>query len=125
MTMTNKLKWKEEKATPILDDEDKYSDFRKVQQLWLERQPEWDTIANIQWEDLHGDIHKRYYAERSEQWEIRLTAKWKELEEYHRDLIESHNHAVDALDSMMKVMYALQRPIPESIRKIACKQFEW
>ena len=125
MTMTNKLKWKEEKATPILDDEDKYSDFRKVQQLWLERQPEWDTIANIQWEDLHGDIHKRYYAERSEQWEIRLTAKWKELEEYHRDLIESHNHAVDALDSMMKVMYALQRPIPESIRKIACKEFEW
>ena len=123
--MTNKLKWKEEKATPILDDEDKYSDFRKVQQLWLERQPEWDTIANIQWEDLHGDIHKRYYAERSEQWEIRLTAKWKELEEYHRDLIESHNHAVDALDSMMKVMYALQRPIPESIRKIACKEFEW
>ena len=77
MTMTNKLKWKEEKATPILDDEDKYSDFRKVQQLWLERQPEWDTIANIQWEDLHGDIHKRYYAERSEQCEIRLTAKWK------------------------------------------------
>ena len=125
MTMTNKLKWKEEKATPILDDEDKYSDFRKVQQLWLERQPEWDSIANIQWEDLHGDIHKRYYAERSEQWEIRLTAKWKELEEYHRDLIESHNHAVDALDSMMKVMYALQRPIPESIRKIACKEFEW
>ena len=123
--MTNKLKWKEEKATPILDDEDKYSDFRKVQQLWLERQPEWDTIANIQWEDLHGDIHKRYYAERSEQWEIRLTAKWKELEEYHRDLIESHNHAVDALDSMMKVMYALQRPIPESIRKIALKEFEW
>ena len=116
---------KTESLTPILDDEDKYSDFRKVQQLWLERQPEWDTIANIQWEDLHGDIHKRYYAERSEQWEIRLTAKWKELEEYHRDLIESHNHAVDALDSMMKVMYALQRPIPESIRKIALKEFEW
>ena len=116
---------KTESLTPILDDEDKYSDFRKVQQLWLERQPEWDTIANIQWEDLHGDIHKRYYAERSEQWEIRLTAKWKELEEYHRDLIESHNHAVDALDSMMKVMYALQRPMPESIRKIACKEFEW
>ena len=125
MTMTNKLKWKEEKATPILDDEDKYSDFRKVQQLWLERQPEWDTIANIQWEDLHEDIHRRYYKERGEQVELRTTAKWKELEEYHRDLIESHNHAVDALDSMMKVMYALQRPIPESIRKIACKEFEW
>ena len=116
---------KTESLTPILDDEAKHSDFRKVQQLWLQRQPEWDAVANTQWDDSGEHVQKRYYKERGEQYELRLTAKWKELEEYHRDLIESHNHAVDALDSMMKVMYALQRPMPESIRKIACKEFEW
>ena len=123
--MVNKLKWKEEKATPILDDEDKYSDFKEVRQKWLQRQPEWDSVANTQWEDSGEHVQNRYYKERREQYELRLTAKWKELEEYHRDLIESHNHAVDALNSMMNVMYALQRPIPESIRKIALKEFEW
>ena len=30
---------KTESLTPILDDEDKYLDFRKVQRLWLERHP--------------------------------------------------------------------------------------
>ena len=123
--MVNKLKWKEEKATPILDDEDKYSDFKEVRQKWLQRQPEWDSVANTQWEDSGEHVQNRYYKERREQYELRLTAKWKELEEYHRDLIESHNHAVDALNSMMNVMYALRRPIPESIRKIALKEFEW
>ena len=117
---------KTESLTPILDDEDKYSDFRKVQQLWLERQPEWDTIANIKWEDLHEDIHRRYYKERGEQVEIRTMAKWDALsEDSRRTQIESYNNTVDALDKMMHVMYDLQRPIPESIRKIACKEFEW
>ena len=124
--MVNKLKWKEEKATPILDDEDMYSDFKEVQQLWLQRQPEWDAIDNTQWDDLDDAVHKRYYAERSEQVEIRTVAKWDTLSEDSRRMqIESYNNTVDALDKMMHVMYDLQRPIPESIRKIACKEFEW
>ena len=126
MMMTNKLKWKEEKATPILDDEDMYSDFKEVQQRWLQRQPEWDAIDNTKWDDQHDAVHKRYYKERSEQVEIRTMAKWDALsEDARRTQIESYNNTVDALDKMMHVMYDLQRPIPESIRKIACKEFEW
>ena len=124
--MINKLKWKEEKATPILDDEDMYSDFKEVRQKWLQRQPEWDAIQGVQWEDLDDDVQQRYYKERGEQVEIRTTAKWDALSEDARRMqIESHNNIVDALDKMMHVMYDLQRPIPESIRKIACKEFEW
>ena len=117
---------KTESLTPILDDEDKYSDFRKVQQLWLQRQPEWDAVANTQWDDLDDAVHKRYYKERSEQVEIRTMAKWDALsQDSRRTQIETYNNTVDALDKMMHVMYDLQRPIPDSIRKIACKEFEW
>ena len=124
--MANIDKRYQKSETPILDDEDNHSDFRKVQQLWLQRQPEWDTIANIQWEDLHGDIHRRYYDERREQCEIRTTAKWNTLSQDSRRMqIETYNNTIEALDSMMHVMYDLQRPIPESIRKIACKEFCW
>jgi len=126
MTMTNKLKWKEEKATPILDDEDMYSDFKEVRQRWLQRQPEWDAIDNTQWDDLDKDAQDRYFAERREQVEIRTMAKWDALSEDSRRMqIESYNNTVDALDKMMHVMYDLERPIPESIRKIACKEFCW
>ena len=125
ITMANTDKRYQKSTTPILDDEKNHSDFKVVRELWLQRQPEYQKNGVVHWEDCDDDLQNRYYKERREQCEIRLTAKWKELEEYHRDLIESHNHAVDALDSMMKVMYTLQRPIPESIRKIACKEFEW
>ena len=121
--MANTDKRYQKSETPILDDEKKHSDFKVVRELWVARQPDWQE--GVQWEDLDDDVQHRYYSERREQYELQLTAKWKDLEEYHRDLIESHNHAVDALDSMMKVMYALQRPMPESIRKMACKEFEW
>ena len=124
--MTNKLKWKEEKATPILDDEAICSDFKEVRQRWLQRQPEWDAIDNTQWDDCGEYVQKRYYKERGEQVEIRTMAKWDTMsKDQQRDLIETYNNTVAALDSMMHVMYDLQRPIPESIRKIACKEFEW
>ena len=128
---------KTESLTPILDDEDKYSDFRKVQQLWLERQPFYKQntktcndvgipVTKLTFENIDEEDRHRYYAERSEQVEIRTMAKWNAMsKDQQRDLIESHNNTVDALDSMMHVMYDLQRPIPESIRKIACKEFEW
>ena len=117
---------KTESLTPILDDEKNHSDFKVVRQLWLQRQPEWDAVANIQWEDLHEDIHRRYYKERGEQVEIRTMAQWNTLSQDSRRMqIETYNNTIEALDSMMHVMYDLQRPIPESIRKIACKEFEW
>ena len=115
---------KTESLTPILDDEAKHSDFRKVQQLWLQRQPEWDAVANTQWDDSGEHVQNRYYKERREQWEIRTMAQWNTLSENSRRMqIESYNNTVDALDKMMHVMYDLERPIPESIRKIACKEF--
>ena len=137
MTMANTDKRYQKSTTPILDDEAKHSDFRKVQQLWLERQPFYKQntktcndvgipVTKLTFENIDEEDRHRYYAERSEQVEIRTTAKWDTLSEDSRRMqIESYNNTVDALDKMMHVMYDLQRPIPESIRKIACKEFEW
>ena len=124
--MANTDKRYQKSETPILDDEKNHSDFKVVRELWLQRQPEWDAVANTQWDDSGEHVQNRYYKERSEQCEIRTTAKWDTLSEDSRRMqIESYNNTVDALDKMMHVMYDLQRPIPESIRKIACKEFEW
>ena len=114
---------KTESKTPILDDEDAGKSYEEVQRLWLQRQPEW--YDGMLFQTANEDIQNRFYNDRREQYEIRLTAKWNELKEYQSDLIEVHNNIVDALDKMMSSMYTLQRPIPESIRKIACKEFEW
>ena len=128
---------KTESLTPILDDEDKYSDFRKVQRLWLERQPFYKQntktcndvgipVTKLTFENIDEEDRHRYYAERNEQVEIRTMAKWDALSQDSRRMqIETYNNTIEALDSMMHVMYDLQRPIPESIRKIACKEFEW
>ena len=122
--MANTDKRYQKSTTPILDDEDNHSDFKVVRELWVKRQPDWQE--GVQWEDLDDDVQRRYYDERREQWEIRTMAQWNTLSENSRRMqIESYNNTVDALDKMMHVMYDLQRPIPESIRKIACKEFEW
>jgi len=115
---------KTESLTPILDDEAKHSDFKVVRELWVQRQPDWQE--GVQWEDCDNDVQGRYYDERREQCEIRTMAKWNTLSQDSRRMqIETYNNTIEALDSMMHVMYDLQRPIPESIRKIACKEFEW
>ena len=115
---------KTESLTPILDDEKMHSSHQVVRELWVQRQTDWEQ--GVQWEDLDDDVQKRYYKERGEQVEIRTMAKWDTMsKDQQRDLIETYNNTVAALDSMMHVMYDLQRPIPESIRKIACKEFEW
>ena len=128
---------KTESLTPILDDEDKHSDFRKVQRLWLERQPFYKQntktcndvgipVTKLTFENIDEEDRQRYYKERNEQVEIRTMAKWDALSQDSRRMqIETYNNTIEALDSMMHVMYDLQRPIPESIRKIACKEFEW
>ena len=128
---------KTQSLTPILDDEDKYSDFRKVQRLWLERQPFYKQntktcndvgipVTKLTFENIDDEDRNRYYKERSEQVEIRTMAKWDALSQDSRRMqIETYNNTIEALDNMMHVMYDLERPIPESIRKIACKQFEW
>ena len=128
---------KTESLTPILDDEDKYLDFRKVQRLWLERQPFYKQntktcndvgipVTKLTFENIDEEDRHRYYAERNEQVEIRTMAKWDALSQDSRRMqIETYNNTVDALDKMMHVMYDLERPIPDSIRKIACKEFEW
>jgi len=122
--MSNTDKRYQKSTTPILDDEDNHSSYQVVRELWVARQPDWQE--GVQWEDLDDDVQQRYYKERSEQWEIRTMAQWNTLsEDSRRTQIESYNNTVDALDKMMHVMYDLQRPIPESIRKIACKEFEW
>ena len=124
MTMSNTDKRYQKSETPILDDEDNHSSHQVVRELWVQRQTDWEQ--GVQWEDLDDDVQQRYYAERNEQVEIRTTAKWDTLsEDSRRTQIESYNNTVDALDKMMHVMYDLQRPIPESIRKIACKDFCW
>jgi len=124
MTMANTDKRYQKSETPILDDEDNHSSHQVVRELWVQRQTDWEQ--GVQWEDLDDDVQQRYYAERNEQCEIRTTAKWDTLSEDSRRMqIESYNNTVDALDKMMHVMYDLQRPIPESIRKIACKEFCW
>ena len=128
---------KTESLTPILDDEDKYLDFRKVQRLWLERQPFYKQntkpcndvgipVTKLTFENIDEEDRQRYYKERNEQVEIRTMAKWDALSQDSRRMqIETYNNTIEALDSMMHVMYDLQRPIPDSIRKIACKEFEW
>ena len=128
---------KTESLTPILDDEDVHLDFRKVQQLWLERQPFYKQntktcndvgipVTKLTFENIDEEDRQRYYDERSEQVEIRTMAKWDALSQDSRRMqIETYNNTIEALDSMMHVMYDLQRPIPDSIRKIACKEFEW
>ena len=122
--MSNTDKRYQKSTTPILDDEDNHSSHQVVRELWVQRQTDWEQ--GVQWEDLDDDVQNRYYDERREQCEIRTTAKWDTLSEDSRRMqIESYNNTVDALDKMMHVMYDLQRPIPESIRKIACKEFEW
>ena len=122
--MANTDKRYQKSETPILDDEDNHSSHQVVRELWVQRQTDWEQ--GVQWEDLDDDVQQRYYAERNEQVQIRTTAKWDTLSEDSRRMqIESYNNTVDALDKMMHVMYDLQRPIPESIRKIACKEFEW
>ena len=115
---------KTESLTPILDDEKNHSDFKVVRELWVQRQPDWQE--GVQWDDCDDDVQNRYYKERGEQVEIRTMAKWDALSQDSRRMqIETYNNTIEALDSMMHVMYDLQRPIPESIRKIACKEFEW
>ena len=110
--------------TPILDDEASGKDFKIVRELWLSRQPDWEK--GVTWEDLDEDVQDRYYDDRREQWELRTTTNWNALsKDRQRDLIASVNNTVEAIDRMMSVMYDIQRPIPESIRKIACKEFEW
>ena len=122
--MANTDKRYQKSTTPILDDEDNHSSHHLVQALWLQRQPDWQE--GVTWEDCDEDVQGRYYDERREQCQIRTTAKWDALSEDSRRMqIKSYNNTVDALDKMMHVMYDLQRPIPESIRKIACKEFEW
>ena len=122
--MANTDKRYQKSTTPILDDEDNHSSYQVVRELWVARQPDWQE--GVQWEDLDGDVQHRYYEERREQWELRLTSKWNAMpKDRQRELIGSVNNTVEALDRMMSVMYDLQRPIPESIRKIACKEFEW
>ena len=122
--MANTDKRYQKSTTPILDDEDNHSCFKVVRELWVARQPDWQE--GVQWEDCDDDVHSRYYAERREQWELRLMTKWNAMpKDRQRELIASVNNTVEALDRMMSVMYDLQRPIPESIRKIACKEFEW
>ena len=122
--MANTDKRYQKSTTPILDDEDNHSSYHLVQALWLQRQPDWQE--GVTWEDCDDDVHQRYYEERREQCQIRTTAKWDALSEDSRRMqIESYNNTVDALDKMMHVMYDLERPIPESIRKIACKEFTW
>jgi len=122
--MANTDKRYQKSTTPILDDEDNHSSHHLVQALWLQRQPDWQE--GVTWEDCDEDVQGRYYDERREQCQIRTTAKWDALSEDSRRMqIESYNNTVDALDKMMHVMYGLQHPIPESIRKIACKEFEW
>ena len=124
MTMANTDKRYQKSTTPILDDEDNCSSYQVVRELWVARQTDWEQ--GVQWEDLDDDVQQRYYEERREQCEIRTTAKWDTLSEDSRRMqIESYNNTVDALDKMMHVMYDLERPIPESIRKIACKEFTW
>ncbi len=122
--MSNTDKRYQKSETPILDDEDNHSSYKVVRELWVQRQTDWEQ--GVQWEDLDDDVQNRYYDERREQWEIRTMAKWDTLSEDSRRMqIESYNNTVEALDKMMHVMYDLERPIPESIRKIACKEFEW
>ena len=122
--MANTDKRYQKSTTPILDDEDNHSSHHLVQALWLQRQPDWQE--GVTWEDCDEDVQGRYYEERREQCQIRTTAKWDALSEDSRRMqIESYNNTVDALDKMMHVMYDLERPIPESIRKIACKEFTW
>jgi len=122
--MANTDKRYQKSTTPILDDEDNHSDFKVVRELWVQRQTDWEQ--GVQWEDLDDDVQGRYYDERREQCEIRTMAKWDTLSQDSRRMqIEAYNNTVDALDKMMNVMCDLQRPIPESIRKIACKEFEW
>jgi len=124
MTMSNTDKRYQKSETPILDDEDAGRSYKAVQELWVARQPDWQE--GVHWEDCDDDVHQRYYAERREQWELRLMTKWNAMpKDRQRELIASVNHTVEALDRMMSVMYDLERPIPESIRKIACKEFEW
>ena len=122
--MANTDKRYQKSTTPILDDEDNCSSYQVVRELWVQRQTDWEQ--GVQWEDLDDDVQQRYYEERREQCQIRTTAKWDTLSEDSRRMqIESYNNTVDALDKMMHVMYDLERPIPESIRKIACKEFTW
>jgi len=122
--MSNTDKRYQKSTTPILDYEDNHSSYQVVRELWVARQPDWQE--GVQWEDCDDDVHQRYYEERREQWELRLMTKWNAMpKDRQRELIASVNNTVEALDRMMSVMYDLQRPIPESIRKIACKEFEW
>jgi len=122
--MSNTDKRYQKSTTPILDDEDNHSSYQVVRELWVARQPDWQE--GVTWEDCDEDVQGRYYNERREQCQIRTTAKWDALSEDSRRMqIESYNNTVDALDKMMHVMYDLERPIPESIRKIACKEFTW
>ena len=124
--MTNTDKRYQKSETRILDDEKMHQDFKVVRELWLQRQPEYQKNGVVHWEDLDDDVQRRYYADRSEQVEIHTMAKWNTLSQDSRRMqIETYNNTIEALDSMMHVMYDLQRPIPESIRKIACKEFEW
>ena len=115
---------KTESLTPILDDEKNHSDFKVVRELWVQRQPDWQE--GVQWDDCDEDVQSRYYKERGEQVQIRTISRWDALsEDARRTQIEAYNNTVDALDKMMHVMYDLERPIPDSIRKIACKEFCW
>ena len=126
IAMTNTDKRYQKSETRILDDEKMHQDFKVVRELWLQRQPEYQKNGVVHWEDLDDDVQRRYYADRSEQVEIHTMAKWNTLSQDSRRMqIETYNNTIEALDSMMHVMYDLQRPIPESIRKIACKEFEW
>ena len=113
--MSNTDKRYQKSTTPILDDEEKHTDFKVVRELWVARQPDWQE--GVHWDDCDDDVHSRYYAERREQSEIRTNAKWNARSpEEHKIDVGMLNYLAKNINEAQEKYYELSQRVPEVIK---------
>ena len=128
MTMSNTDKRYQKSTTPILDDEEKHTDFKVVRELWVARQPDWQE--GVHWDDCDDDVHQRYYADRRKEMKIRkedalklvpkdikeaLMAVYKALNSYTEETREMDgDYYMSTHKALCDAFYKVARQIPES-----------
>jgi len=113
--MANTDKRYQKSTTPILDDEEKHTDFKVVRELWVAKQPDWQE--GVHWDDCDDDVHQRYYEERREQWELRLMTKWNtRTPEEHKMDVGMLNYLAKNINEAQEKYYELSQRVPEVVK---------
>ena len=108
--MTNKLKWKEEKATPILDEEKRTGDTHPTE-WWAKK------YHGKSWKELSQDETRVFYTQRSAEVDsVRQLAWDARLPEELRVDISMLNYLCKSIDDQTKHYYEILQRVPDSAR---------